>query len=522
MLPKSAAEMFDHAYSVEAYPSVPPSIALIDGVDRSSIELARGLGIEPIDLIDRDPADALRELQFRRIAAILGRSGMDTLFEQMDDEGLWKLRDSGVHVISRLGNGVTMQVQRAFDNGLVVERTPRGNAEAVRIWQDFALLAMLSKNQSEAADRNFVILDDRLVKQGEIRKLHWSRTEVNPAVNPKSLPFDEAPPEAKAASEFLRGKKVAVIGPGRIGMEVIRNSPFLRYANIFAYDIVPGRSIDGVTVTNTIEEALEGAELVLIHMDGKNEIMGARELALLKIGAMICNMARGKNINPRDLLAALEFGQISKAALDTHVVEGKELLPFQQLPLNVSEWKPGHFAHALRMHGKVLATNHSAASEFKAQDINAHDGIRAVYRYMSLGEIIDGVGSPRVEFPYGGFVQELEGNGFMPSAVAPGRIALELIHDGDAADLLVETRLQLAQMLGGKLNIVSGALTNVSFADSHHNGELRRNSVSFDSIDLPHHIKEIDRRLFLEISRRAEAVRGVHLARVFVPRLKTR
>ncbi len=404
---------FDKFYpKVDVYPPRSGAIAITDRIHPKAIELAGSLGLDPIDLINEKFPDAIRQLQHMRFAAILGRGSLDTHFENnQSPDAFYNLRQQGVMAISRLGNGVTMRTQDAFDEGLIVERTPGGNAKAVRVWQDLMLLLMTHPDQQFASTCNPVATDNRLIKQEDsTAKLKWRLSTVHDAVNPTELDYGSDSQDSvegsgrepvEQSAEFFRGKKVAVIGPGRIGMEVIRKSPFLQGANIYAYDVVSGRTEDGVTMTTDMDEALADADMVLIHIDGKKEIIGARELALMKRGAMICNVARGQNINPKDLWEAIQSGHISKAGLDTHFVEGDDLNAFKDPPAS-GEWELGHYAYALRKHNSVIAGNHSAASEEEAEGINAEDGVRAIHSYLTRGEIIDGVVTPNTRFPMAG------------------------------------------------------------------------------------------------------------------------
>lgn len=514
------SKAFDESFGVEVYPAPRAAIAVTDKVHHRAIELADELGLKTFDLSGNKVDDAMKEIVRLQVGAVLGRGGLDTHFEKAGADTFWQMRESGVHVIVRGGNGVSMDAQRAFDDGVVVERTPRGNAEAVRIWQDLFLLQILDP---EAPTRSNSPAEEeaRLVKSGVYKKRKadetWNRNDVTRAVNPESLPWENASSEVRRTAELTRGKKIAVLGGGgRIGGEVIRNSPFLRYANVFVYDIQKGLKMDGVTVTDSKDEALRDADIVLLHVDGKATEITARELALLRDGAIVCNVARGQVIDPKALFEAIESGKVGRACLDVHFVEDEELPAFMDVPSKESERQPGHYAHMLRMHEKVTATNHSAASEEHAQVVNAEDAVRAVHLYNTRGEIVDGVVAPRTVFPYGAFVQESGGNGrLVPVDFAGPRFALQLLHDGAVEDLIVEARLMLGQQLTGKLNVVSGKL------ESTQTRSGRRNGVEFSAVDLPAPVRhQADRRMWHELVKRAEAIRGVHRATIFVPNLK--
>lgn len=526
-MPQTAAEALERFFTVTAYPAIPSTVALTDGVDKSAVQLCRERGMESLDLIQMPVVEALQEIERRRVSAILGRGGLDENLEQADEDVVWPLRDSGVKAIGRLGNGATMKVNEAFNGGIVTLRTPEGNARAVRIWQDLMLMAMTATSpdfQGLRVSMNPVMVDDTYSKEGKTEKYKWNWDEVYPGVNPESKPFDQASETVKIAAEKFRDKKVALIGPGVIGMEVIRNSPFLKYANIIVYDVVPRPDITEAKVVKSKEEALTEADLVLLHLDGKDPIITKRELNLLRPGAMICNCARGGNIDPKALLEAIESGQVSKAGLDTHVVEGEKLEVYKDLPPSREDWKPGHYATALRMSSKVIATNHSAASEIHAQIKNAQDGILAIHAFNTRGAVQHGVGAPDIEFPSSGFIDQ-RGGAYIPlEEIPPGRFALELFHNGDVEELISTTYREICAAVGQRVPDVRGPLGQIKL--NRVSGDLRRknfkgqnNSISFECLDLPKGIGEkANRKLFLEMALRAESVPGIHRAQIFVPR----
>ncbi|MEK7529238.1 MAG: NAD(P)-dependent oxidoreductase [Patescibacteria group bacterium] len=519
----TARAAFEQDFDVDVFPNPPRQIALTDGVADKAVSEVEALGFTPVDLREMKPADAIRKIEGLRVSAVLGRGGMDKALKTAVREGdvsiFSRLRDSGVLAISRAGNGVDMDRQRAFDSGVIVTRTPRGNAEAVRIWQDLQLAA--STGLATDPDKNPAIRDNALAKKGGVEKLGWDRTGVTGVVDPDGTAYaiDNQPTDVERASAVFADKKIAVIGAGRIGQEVISKSTFLYRADVHVYDPFPPTNLDTrVTIANSMEEALADAELVMLHLDGENEILTGREFAMLKDGATVCNMARGGCINPRALYEALASGKIKAACLDTHAVEGDDLLPFMNnVPVNKDEIRPGHWAHMLRQHPKCVAGNHSAASERQAQSINAVDGVRGVAAFIERGEIVDGVCAPTTEFPYTGFVEGDNGR-TRPIDTHGRRFALELIHDGNIPGLLDAVRRDIARHLTGKidpvLDLVSGELAKLERGG-------RRNGVDFHAIELPEGVNPDDEgKIWREIARRAESTRGVRLARVFVPKRK--
>jgi len=515
-------EAFDKHFDVTTYPSPVGQIALLDGVHNDAVSLIETNGMRALDLRRTDTAEALRELHYNRVDAVLGRGELDKALRRAVEANsgvFWEQRESGVLVDVRLGNGVEMDCQRAFDDGVVVERTPGGNAGAVRIWQDLGLLAAL--DPSEAARQNNPAWgDDQEVKlRGNTAKLAWDRKSVNQAVNPHDSAEElETGRSVNEARRLLNGKKVAVIGAGRIGQEVIRHSPLLREADVHVYDPYPPEGLTGVTIADTLASALDQADVVMLHLAGSEEVLGAEQLAMLKKGAVVCNMARGRCVNPQALYEALQSGQVGKAVLDTHVVEGKDLLPYQSDLAHDSGScnDAGHYAVRLRQHPNVIATNHSAASETQSQAINANEGVTNAVRLIRRGEIREGIVAPSTDFPCDAFLREIRDGQYVPGNNPPGRFVMEVMHDGKRDGLLTRMREMAADVLGqGQLNLVTGSLKAREF-----NGT--RNGVALDVCDLPDEIAgQAGRKLYGEIMRAAERVDGIRRVRIHVPRLRS-
>jgi D-3-phosphoglycerate dehydrogenase len=117
----------------------------------------------------------------------------------------------------------------------------------------------------------------------------------------------------------LRGKKVAVIGYGRIGQRV---GDLLSAFNAEVIAIDP--EFDG-NCSNVEKmklcEALQVADIVTIHSSGKELIIGEEEFKALKNGVFILNAARGELVDECALAKALDSGKVAGAWLDTYSEE---------------------------------------------------------------------------------------------------------------------------------------------------------------------------------------------------------
>jgi D-3-phosphoglycerate dehydrogenase len=124
----------------------------------------------------------------------------------------------------------------------------------------------------------------------------------------------------------LRGRTLAVIGLGRIGGEVAARA--LGFGmDLVGYDpYVRDERFNALRVRRapTLEAALADADIITIHTpltDETTGLIGRRELARLRPGAIVVNLARGGIVDDSALIAALAAGSIRGAVLDVFALE---------------------------------------------------------------------------------------------------------------------------------------------------------------------------------------------------------
>ena len=126
------------------------------------------------------------------------------------------------------------------------------------------------------------------------------------------------------AIRSLEGARVCILGLGSVGREVARK---LRAFDADVIAISRGGSdpnISQVYPRTQIAVALAQSDALVICTNSDSStyhLIGAAELAAMKPGAFIVNMARGEIINEKALIEALRIGQIAGAGLD--VTEGE-------------------------------------------------------------------------------------------------------------------------------------------------------------------------------------------------------
>ena len=120
----------------------------------------------------------------------------------------------------------------------------------------------------------------------------------------------------------LSGKTIGIIGMGNIGRKVAA------IAEAFGMDVcyfsTSGTSHCKDYPSLTLEELLAKSDVVSIHAplnDRTADLIGEKELAMMKPSAFLVNMGRGAIVNEEALAYAVDHGIIAGAGLDVFVVE---------------------------------------------------------------------------------------------------------------------------------------------------------------------------------------------------------
>jgi D-3-phosphoglycerate dehydrogenase / 2-oxoglutarate reductase len=118
----------------------------------------------------------------------------------------------------------------------------------------------------------------------------------------------------------LRDQTVGIIGFGRIGREVAaRLAAFkcrrLMYDPLVAVDAIRKSGCDGVS----LDQLLSQSDVVTLHCPSTpqtRKLLNADSFSRMKSGAILINVARGDLVDTPALIAALQSGRVTAAALD--------------------------------------------------------------------------------------------------------------------------------------------------------------------------------------------------------------
>ena len=128
--------------------------------------------------------------------------------------------------------------------------------------------------------------------------------------------------------EELFRKSLGLIGFGRIGRRVYELVAPLEM-KVWVYEpLLPdNRFPPTVTRVKHLEELLQVADIVSLHCpltEQTRNLIGVRELGMMKKNAWLINTARGGVVDEEALIAALREGKIAAAGLDTFLKEPPE------------------------------------------------------------------------------------------------------------------------------------------------------------------------------------------------------
>lgn len=197
-------------------------------------------------------------------------------------------------LVQKTGIGLdNIDLPAATKHGLPVANTPGGNAPGVA---ELTILFTL------ALYRKLLVLNEA-TKKGEW--LMW---------------------ELRLQSFEMYGKTHGFVGFGNIGKEVAKRSQAFG-TNVVYYDKfrMPPEQEKALGVTYmAMEDVLATADIVSLHLpllDETRNLIGERELSLMKSSALLINVSRGNIVNETALYDALKAGRIAGAGIDVWAQE---------------------------------------------------------------------------------------------------------------------------------------------------------------------------------------------------------
>jgi D-3-phosphoglycerate dehydrogenase len=194
---------------------------------------------------------------------------------------------------------------------------------------------------------------------------------------------------AKSASGSYetRDKVLGIVGYGHIGTQVGVLAESLGMHVIF-HDIESRLSLGNAHPVSSLDELLERADVVTLHVPqtpSTRLMIGARQLARMRPGAMLINASRGSVVDIPALAEALRDGRLAGAAVDVFPVEPKG--------------NNDAFVSPLVGMDNVILTPHIGGSTLEAQDNIGIEVASKLLRYSDNGSTLSAVNFPEVTLP---------------------------------------------------------------------------------------------------------------------------
>ena len=174
----------------------------------------------------------------------------------------------------------------------------------------------------------------------------------------------------------VRDKNLGIIGYGHIGSQVSILAEALGM-NVYYYDIVKKLSLGKATACSSLEELLSKSQIVTLHVPETPltiDMIGEKELSLLRKGSCLVNASRGSVLNIQALTGALKSGHIIGAALDV----------FPEEP--ASNGDP--FISELQQFDNVILSPHVGGSTVEAQENIGTEVAEKLVKYSDTGATI--------------------------------------------------------------------------------------------------------------------------------------
>lgn len=295
-----------------------------DGLEAASIDALKALGVEVVN--EHIGQDELGE-KLKDFDAVVIRSATKLTADVFNAE-----KGGNLKLAIRAGVGVdNIDIPAGNNVGVTVKNTPAASSNSVA---ELALAHMLSVAR-------FIGISNATMRNGEWNKKKYQGTEIS-------------------------GKTLGIVGMGRIGQSLAAKATALGMKVV--YTDLFGKNDSLSYEFMELDDLLKVSDFISLHVPyDKNagSLIGARELGLMKNTAYLIDCARGKVVEEKALLDALDNDVIAGAGLDVYEEEPTK---------NTT----------LVNHPKVSVTPHIGAATTEAQTRIGEEVVSIVKEFFNL------------------------------------------------------------------------------------------------------------------------------------------
>lgn len=295
-----------------------------DGLQAGAIAKLQDLGIEVIN--HHYDQDVVGE-ELKNFDAVVIRSAT-----KLTAEVLEKAKGGKLKLAIRAGVGIdNIDINYAKGLGIEVKNTPNASSDSVA---ELAIGHMFSLAR-------FIGISNVTMRNNKWNKKLYQGTEIS-------------------------GKTLGIIGMGRIGRSLAKKAEALGM-NVIYYTI-EGKHEDLKYDFVSFEDVLKKSDYISLHVPYDKEngsLISDKEFDIMKKGACLINCARGKVVDEKALLKALNENKIAGAGIDV----------FEQEPTTNIE---------LVNHSKVSVTPHIGAATDEAQDRIGEEVVETIKNFFKI------------------------------------------------------------------------------------------------------------------------------------------
>jgi D-3-phosphoglycerate dehydrogenase len=193
--------------------------------------------------------------------------------------------------------------------------------------------------------------------------------------------------KSATGSYEARGKTLGIVGYGAIGSQFSVMAEALGLRVIF-FDVITKLPLGNATQVNSLDELLAQADVVSLHvpeLPSTHMLIGKKQLARMKPGAILLNASRGTVVDIDALAEALKSEHLAAAAIDVFPVEPRG--------------NDDEFVSPLRGIDRALLTPHIGGSTVEAQENIGTEVAEKLAHYSDNGTSTSSVNFPEVALP---------------------------------------------------------------------------------------------------------------------------
>jgi len=193
--------------------------------------------------------------------------------------------------------------------------------------------------------------------------------------------------KSSAGSYEVRGKKLGIIGYGKIGSQLSVLAEDMGM-EVYYYDVLEKLALGNARKCHSMKELLKKSDIITVHVDGSEQntgLIGEKEFRQMKQGVTFLNLSRGFVVDIAELKSNILSGKVKGASID--------VFPYE--PVSNDE----KFTSGLEELPNIILTPHIGGSTDEAQRDIANFVPRKIVDFVNSGNSYYSVNFPNIQLP---------------------------------------------------------------------------------------------------------------------------